>query len=195
MNAWNNFADAEEHIDRDGLIPNGTLVKVHLKIKTGGYDDLSKGWTGGIATRSDKTGSVYLAPEYTIMGGPFAKRKIWGALIGLYSPKGEAWGNSGRSFIRAVLESARGVAPNDSSERAMKARMITGLADLNGLEFAAKVSVEKGQDGYDDKNVIQSVIPVTHKDYRALMDGAAPSAPMASAPAPVSANAPAWLNN
>jgi hypothetical protein len=196
MNAWNNFADAEEHVDRDGLIPGGTLVKVHFKIKAGGYDDPSKGWTGGVCTRNDSTGSVYLAPEYTIMGGPFNKRKVWGTLIGLHSPKGPEWGNQGRSFIRAMLESARGVAPNDTSERAMKARMITGLADLNGLEFAAKVSIEKGTGGYDDKNVIQTVIPVTHKDYRALMDGAPPaaaSAPVQTAPA-ASGGSPSWLN-
>lgn len=196
MNAWNNFADAEEHVDRDGLIPQGTLVKVHFKIKAGGYDDPSKGWTGGLCTRSDSTGSIYLAPEYTVMGGPFNKRKIWGALVGLYSPKGPEWGNQGRSFIRAMLESARGVAPNDNSERAMKARMINSLADLNGLEFAAKVSIDKGKDGYDDKNVIQTVIPVTHKDYRALMDGAAPSAPMTTqtAAAAPSGGMPSWMN-
>lgn len=196
MNAWNNFADAEEHIDRDGLIPNGTLVKVHLKIKAGGYDDPSQGWTGGLATRSDKTGSIYLVPEYTVMGGTFNKRKIWKALIGLYSPKGPEWGNQGRAFVRAVLESARGIAANDTSERAMAARRINGLADLNGLEFVGKVSIEEGNDGYEAKNAIQTVIPVSHKDYRALMDGAAPSvsAPKATAPAPTGST-PAWLNN
>lgn len=197
MSAWMNFADAEEHVDRTGLIPEGTLVKVHFKIKPGGYDDPSRGWTGGLATRSDSTGSVYLAPEFTVMGGPFNKRKIWGALIGLQGNKGPDWGNQGRSFIRAMLESARGVAPNDTSERAMKARMINSFADLNGLEFAAKVSIEKGKDNYDDKNVIQTVIPVTHKEYRALMDGAASVAsapPVSTAPA-ASGGTPAWLNS
>jgi hypothetical protein len=199
MNAWNNFADADEHIDRDGLIPAGTLVKVHFKIKAGGFDDPAKGWTGGLATRSDTTGSVYIAPEYTIMGGPFNKRKVWGTLIGLYSAKGPEWGNQGRSYIRAMLESARGVASNDTSERAMAARRINGLADLNGLEFVAKVSIEAGTGGYNDKNVIQTVIPVTHKDYRALMDGAAPaaqsSAPASTAPAASGGGTPAWMTN
>jgi len=196
MNAWNDFSTADEQVDRDALIPAGTLVKVHLKIKTGGYDDPSQGLTGGIGTRSDSTGSIYLAPEYTIMGGPFNKRKIWNSLIGIQSPKGPKWGQQGRAFIRAMLESARGIAPNDMGERAMMARKINSYADLNGLEFVAKVSIEKGQDGYDDKNAIQTVIPVTHKDYRALMDGTAPT-PQSSAPAPSQApagNQPAWMN-
>lgn len=175
MNAWADFSDAEEHVDRTGLIPTGTLVKVILKIKPGGHDDESKGWTGGYATRSDSTGSVYLAPEYTVIGGKYAKRKIWKSLIGLYSSKGPKWENSGRSFIRAMLESARGIDPKDNSDKAMSARRIKGFEDLNGLEFIAKVGIEKGNDGYEDSNKIETVVPVTHADYRALMDEKAPA--------------------
>jgi hypothetical protein len=175
MNAWADFSDADEHVDRTGLIPAGTLVKVILKIKPGGYNDEGKGWTGDYATRSESTGSVYLAPEYTVIGGNYAKRKIWKSLIGLYSSKGETWGNSGRSFVRAMLESARGIDPKDNSEKAMSARRIKGFGDLNGLEFIAKVGIEKGNDGYEDSNKIETVIPVTHKDYRALMEEKAPA--------------------
>ena len=194
-NSWMNFSDAEEHIDRTGLIPTGTVVKVHMKIKPGGFNDPEQGWIGGFATRSDKSGSVYLSPEYTIMSGPFAKRKIFGALIGLLSPKGPEWGNQGRSFVRAALESARGIKPTDTSELAMKARQINGFGDLDNLEFVAKVGVEKGQDGYDDKNVIQTVISVGHKDYAAAMSGQAVSAPAATTSSKTaSSNLPAWAS-
>lgn len=192
--SWMNFSDAEEHVDRSGLIPANTLVKVTIKIKAGGYNDEQQGWTGGYATRAE-SGSIYLSAEYTIMGGPFDKRKVW-SLIGLYSPKGPEWGNQGRSFIRAMLESARGVAATDLSERAHKARQIASFAELDGMQFVAKVGIAKGKDGYDDKNEIQTVIPATHKDYAALMNGmGAPAgnsaASQAQQPKP---SAPSWAS-
>jgi len=182
--SWMNFNDAEEQTSGD-VIPHKTLAKVHMKIRAGGYNDEAKGWTGGIATRSDKTGAVYLDCEYTIIGGKYNKRKVW-SLVGLSSPKGPKWEQMGRSFIRAALESARGIRPQDTSEQAMKARQVNGLADLDGLEFVAQIDVEKAEPGseYGDKNKINTVIPVTHKDYSALMNGQEPaSAPAAQAPA------------
>ncbi len=169
--SWMNFNDAEEQTG--DLIPHGTAVKVRLKIRAGGYDDASQGWTGGYATRKPESGAVYLDAEFTVIGGKYAKRKVWN-LIGLFSPKGPNWGNMGRSFIRAALESARGIAPSDASERAIAARQINGIGDLDGLEFCAFVDVDKAQPGsqYGDKNVIQRVLPVSHKDYQALMAGA-----------------------
>lgn len=169
--SWMNFNDAEEQTSGD-IIPKNTLVKVHMKIRPGGYDDQAEGWTGGIATRSENSGAVYLDCEYTVIGGKYNKRKIW-SLIGLHSPKGPKWKQMGRSFIRAALESARGVKPDDASENAMKARQISSLSDLDGLEFCAKVDVELAEagSGYDDKNKINNVIPVTHKEYAALMNG------------------------
>lgn len=195
--SWMNFSDAEEQSSGD-LIPEKTLAKVHMKIRPGGFDDPSQGWTGGYATRSDKSGAVYLDCEFTVIGGKFNKRKIW-SLIGLHSPKGPEWSQMGRSFIRAALESARGVKPQDTSEQAMKARQIAGFADLDGLEFTVRIDVEKAAEGsgYDDKNKINTVIPVTHKEYAALMSGqgAAPNhaaANVAQASQAQSSSLPAW---
>lgn len=169
--SWMNFSDAEEQTSGD-LIPNRTTVKVVMKIRPGGYNDPAQGWTDGYATQGG-TGAIYLDAEFTIIGGKYNKRKVW-SLIGLHSPKGPKWAAMGRSFIRAALESARGIAPSDASDTAMKARCIDGLKDLDGLEFAAMVEVQKAEagSGYDDKNVIQNVIPATHKDYADLMSGA-----------------------
>lgn len=192
--SWMNFSDAEEQINGD-VIPAKTLAKVSLKIRPGGYDDPAKGWTGGYATRSDTTGAIYLDCEYTVIGGKYNKRKVW-SLIGLYSPKGPKWEAMGRSFIRAALESARGIKPDDASERAMKARKITGFGDLNGLEFVVQIDVEKAEEGsgYDDKNKINNVIPVTHKSYAALMNGTAPvdAAPTTQAAPAGNSALPSW---
>ncbi len=66
------------------LMPKGTLAKVIMNIKPGGYNDQQQGWLGGYATKNDVTGSVYLNCEFTVLAGEYAGRKIWG-LIGLYS--------------------------------------------------------------------------------------------------------------
>jgi hypothetical protein len=96
---------------------------------------------------------------------------MW-SLIGLHSPKGPEWANMGRTFIKAILNSARSVHPGDNSPAAQNARRISGFADLDGIEFLGKVDWEKDQNG-QDKSVVKSAITPDHKDYAALMGGAA----------------------
>lgn len=173
------FNSAAEQSSYD-LIPKGTMVRVRMTIKPGGFDDPSQGWTGGYATRSVNTGSVYLNCEFVVLDGPFARRKMW-SLIGLYSTKGAEWTNMGRTFIKAILNSARGINPTDNSPTAQNARRITGFSDLEGIEFLGKVDWEKDQNG-QDKCVIKSAVTPEHKEYAAHMNGAAPAAPSAGAP-------------
>ena len=174
------FNSADEQTSFD-LIPKGSLLRVRMTIKPGGHDDASQGWTGGYATRNANKGSVYLNCEFVVMEGPFARRKMW-ALIGLYSPKGPEWGNMGRTFIKAILNSARNVHPGDNSPAAQNARRISGFADLDGIEFLGKVDWEKDQND-EDKSVIKSAVTPDHKDYAAIM-GAPRAATTPVAPAP-----------
>jgi len=164
---WNDFNDADAQQGGFDVIPKGTLVPVRMSLKPGGYDDHSQGWDGGYATESFDTGSVYLACEFVVISGPFAKRKMW-SNIGLLSKKGPTWGQMGRSFIRAALNSARNVQPQDNSPQAATARRITSFADLDGLEFIARLDVEKDAKG-EDRNVVKQVVEPDHKDYAALM--------------------------
>ena len=184
------FNSAAEQSSYD-LIPKGTVVRVRMTIKPGGYDDPSQGWTDGYATRSATTGSVYLNCEFVVLDGPFARRKMW-SLIGLYSAKGAEWTNMGRTFIKAILNSARGINPSDNSPSAQNARRISGFSDLEGIEFVGKVDWEKDQNG-QDKCVIKSAVAPDHKEYAAHMNGAAPpasSAPAANAYAQATGRAP-----
>lgn len=160
------FNDAEQQQSFD-LIPRNTAVRMRMSIKPGGFDDPTQGWTGGWATQSFDTGAVYLACEGVVMDGPFAKRKVWWN-VGLHSPKGPTWGNMGRTFIRAALNSARNVHPADNSPQAQSARCISGFADLDGLEFAARIDVEKDGRG-EDRNTIKAAIEPDHRDYAVIM--------------------------
>lgn len=170
------FNSASEQSSFD-LIPKGSVVRVRMTIKPGGHDDTTQGWTGGYATRNNNTGSVYLNCEFVVMEGEYARRKMW-SLIGLHSPKGPEWANMGRTFVKAILNSARGIHPSDSSPAAQNARRISGFSDLEGIEFLGKVDWEKDQNG-QDKSVIKSAVTPDHKDYAALMGAA--SLPTSSA--------------
>ncbi|WP_264338622.1 hypothetical protein [Wolbachia endosymbiont (group A) of Cheilosia soror] len=153
-----NLTDFNTAKSQSNLIPKGTVVKVKMAIKPGGYED----WF----TKSYATGSIYLNAEFTVTEGPYARHKIYQA-IGIKSAKAEGtediWGEMGRSMIRSILESARNIHPHDNSEKAVLARKLGSVADLNGLEFRAKVGIEA--DRYGEKNKIATVVtPEQHQN-------------------------------
>ncbi len=160
---WSDFNDAPQN---PTLIPKGTLAKVRLTVRPGGFDDANQGWTGGYAT-CGSTGAVYLNGEYTVLEGPYAKRKVF-TLIGLFSPKGPEWASMGRSMIRGMLNSARGLSDNDMSPQAQASRRISGFADLDGLEFVARIDTSTDANG-EPKNEIRAAVTPDHKDYAQVM--------------------------
>jgi hypothetical protein len=185
MSSWNDFNDAEQQQSFD-LIPRSTVARVRMSVKPGGYDDPSQGWSGGYATQSFETGSVYLSCEFVVLEGPFAKRKMW-SNIGLLSPKGPNWGNMGRTFVRAALNSARNIRPQDNSPQAAAARRIAGFHELDGLEFVARIDVEKDGRG-ELKNVVKLAVEPDHPDYLKVAGApnatGAPMSPTAASFAP-----------
>jgi len=186
MTAWNDFNDADAQQSGFDLIPKGTTVPVRMTIKPGGYDDPNQGWGGGYATQSFDTGSIYLSCEFVILEGEFARRKMW-SNVGLHSAKGPAWGNMGRTFVRAALNSARNIRPQDNSPQAAAARRISGFHELDGLEFVARIDVEKDGRG-DLRNVVKIAVEPDHPDYARATGTAARPAPTAHTPtAPVAA--------
>lgn len=199
MSTWNDFNDAEQQQDFD-LIPKGTVARLSLRIKPGGYDEPAQGWSGGYATLSADTGSVYLACEFVVLAGEYAKRKVY-AVIGLHSPKGPTWGEMGRSFIRAALNSARGITPQDMSPQAAAARRIQGFFDLDGLEFVGRIDVEKDAKG-EWRNVVKFAVEPDQPDYALAMGlapntlggatAAAPRAPVPTARPTPALGKPAW---
>ena len=186
---WSDFNDAEAQQSGFNLIPKGALVPVLMTLKPGGHYDASQGWTDGYPTQSSKTGAVYLAAEFVITGGEYAKRKMW-SNIGLYSPKGPTWTQMGRTFVRAALNSARNVLPQDNSPQAAAARRIQGFVDLDGLEFVVRVDIEKDDRG-DDRNVVKTAVEPDHPDYARTFGVPSKLAPSAQAPANSAPQAPA----
>lgn len=158
------------------LIPANTLVKVCLTVRPGGAGP--EGWL----TQSKTSPALYLNTEAVVMEGPFARRRIY-TRIGFRGkaaggPGDDTYGNRGRAMIRGILESARGVRAHDQSSAARAARMIRSLGELSGLEFVARIGIERDKDKPEDsgRNVIKAAIGADHAEYASLM-GSVPQPP------------------
>ena len=77
----------------------------------------------------------------------------------------------GRTFVRAALNSARNVRPDDNTPQAAAARRIQGFHELDGLEFIARIDIEKDGRG-ESKNVVKMAVEPGEPEYAALMAGA-----------------------
>lgn len=194
---------ADSQMNRE-VIPAGTLARVRMTIKPGNAGP------GGWLTRSRTSDAVYINAEFVVMAGPHAKRKFWQNLTvdgGKLDDKGRSIaGNISRATLRAILESARGIKPVDTSPQAVEARKVPGFEAFDGIEFAAKIGVEPAKDQYQAKNFLDLVITPDKPTWSELMQqpsGAGPAqapAPTASMPAAAAqaskaptAGQPAWL--
>jgi hypothetical protein len=140
--------------------------------------------------------------EFVVVDGPHAKRKFWERMVLAGTSDGHAKAvEISRGKLRAILESARGIKPSDTSAEARKARTAE-LGDFDGLRFIAKIGVEKGgpkKDGsgdYPDKNCLATVITPDRKDWHAVEQVTRSAAPAASnaASAVMSIAKPAWAS-
>lgn len=180
---------------REGsLIPEDTIAVVHLTVRPGNAGD------GGWLKRSKTGDSQALDCEFTVVEGNFAKRKFWS----LFTVEGTTEGHAkaaeiSASRLRGILESARGIRPDDESDAAKNARRVNSWGDFDGLRFVAKIGIEKGKDGYKDKNSLAAVVTPDKKDWtkveqvkttQPLAQVSAPAIAAAQAAAP--AGKPAW---
>ena len=188
MNSYDfNDADTQRNFD---VIPNGTIATVRMTVRPGSAGE--DGWL----RRSKDGNSEMLDCEFVVLDGPFAKRKFWM----LFTVDGTTQGHAeaakiSASKLRAILESARGIRPDDKSDTATQARRIGSYGDLNGLSFIARVGVEPPQNGYKAKNRLDHVVTPDEKAWHPVTQEppAAPStAPAKPASTPAKINRPDW---
>ena len=157
-----NLNDAEISTGDYELMPDGTIAKVSMLVRPGGEGE--GGWLTEAASKN-----LYLSCEFVVTEGKYARRKFWQVLVlvgGKKNEKGESMSaNISKATLRAIVESAKGVDPKDTSEDAKAKRVLQSFDDLNGLEFTAKIKIEKGTDGYADKNNLGGVIASTSNLY------------------------------
>ena len=188
------------------LIPAGTVCRAVVNVKLGDMEIPEFG-TGQWFKKSATSAAKWMELEFTIIGGEHDKRKFWDKIFvdgDKMSPNGiPVTKEIGLSTLRMIIESAFNIVPTDTSAEAQARRQISGVNDLNGMEICAKVGIDKGTNGYADKNKLTAAMTPNQKDF--IPSG---QAPMSQTPAssqqmaqpqqqaqPVASGAvPSWAN-
>jgi hypothetical protein len=124
---------------------------VQLNIRQGGAGP------NGRLTRAKDGNSEHLNCELVIVGGRHAKRIIFVRYTVTGTKHDQAIEISRKAF-KAILESARGIRPDDQSEAAKGARHLQSWGDFDHLRFVVRLGVEGPKDGYAAKNTIKEII-------------------------------------
>lgn len=155
------FNNAQEQRE-GGLIADGTIAVVHMTVRPGNAGE------GGWLKRSKNGDSQAMDCEFTVVEGPFAKRKFWS----LFTVEGTTEGHAkaaeiSASRLRGILESAKGIRPDDESDAAKAARRVNSWGDFDGIRFVAKIGIEKAKEGsgYKDKNTLDAAVTPDRKAW------------------------------
>lgn len=151
-NAGNQFGD-------DPLIPEGVNAKLRMTIRPGGAGD------GGWLKQSKSGETLQIDAQFEVLEGPYAGRKFWGTYALESSKPGSKGPGFTRGFLKAALNSAKGLDPNDDSEAARRQRVVDGIGAFDGIEFQARIGIEAGTNGYKDRNKIAWVITPDMPEY------------------------------
>jgi len=200
------FNDAQPQMMPSGeLIPDGTFAKIRMTIRPGGVNG-SVPMDAGLLKAASESDAKMLDCEFTVVEGPFVRRKFWQNFTvagGKLDDKGQSKGwNISKASFRAMVDSALGLGPKDTSDAAKAKRVLQGLKQLDGITFAARIMVEPASDPkYRDQNRLANVVLPDEPEYGAVMKGetveadpvnAKPRKPSVGA---LAQNAPAWATD
>ena len=181
------FNNAGEQKSFD-VIPDNTIATVQLTIRPGGAGE------GGWLKHSKDGASKMIDAELVVVDGPHAKRKIFQNFVISGTTQGhtEAAEISRKTFA-AMLESARGIRPDDKSDTAQRARMVSGWQDFDGLRFVVRIGVQPPRNGYDARNMVREIVTPERQQWKKPEQAIRPAAAGQPAAAPANAIArPQW---
>ena len=159
------YSDAPPARDLE-LIPHGTTATLVLHPRPGGVGE------DGMLKRTRAGDAEMLDCELVVADGPHAKRKFWERWILSGTTAGQAQAAEiARSTLKAILDSAFGLKPDDVSPQARAARTVS-LKQFEGMTFIGKIGIEKGKpkndgsgENWPDKNILAGVITKDKKDW------------------------------
>ena len=159
------YTDAPPPRDMD-LIPHGTLATLVFHIRSGGVGE------DGMLTRTKAGDAEMLSCEFVVADGPRKGRKFWEYLIVEGTTAGHAQAiEISRSVLKAIIDSALGLKPDDVSPQARAARTVS-YKQLEGMTFVGKIVIEKGKpkndgtgENWPDKNILAGVITPDKRDW------------------------------
>jgi hypothetical protein len=165
-----NLNDAEPQRDRT-LAPSG-IYALKIKVKPSG-----NGW---LRTARNQR-SRMLQMEYTIVGGDYAGKTIFDWItvgfdetddsdLPVIEPgKLDDFRTSvrmGLSKLRAIVDSAYGLDPNDVSDTAKKRRTLEDYGALSGLKFLAQVEQRPASGDFGPRNYVDFIITPDLPDWK-----------------------------
>jgi len=164
----NNVPPQEYENSSFELIPDGTVARGFVKL-SGGNLDLPEFGVGTFFKSSESTAAKWLPIEVTIAGGPFDKRKVWQNVFvdgTKLSERGVPIAKEiGLRTLKSMIDSAFNLSSKDDTPEAQAARNLNGVGDLNGLSICFVIGIEKGTNGYEDKNKIKAVLTADSKGF------------------------------
>ena len=102
------------------LIPDGTFARVAMTIRPGGLNGATPA-DAGVLKASNSSDAKLLDCEFTVVEGPYARRKFWQNFTvagGKVDEKGQSKGwNIAKSAFRAMIDSALGLEPQGRQRR------------------------------------------------------------------------------
>jgi hypothetical protein len=178
-----NDAPAQRSFD---IIPAGTVATLQLKIRAGNTG--ADGWL----RRSKDGGSEALDCEFVVIDGEYAKRKFWAIMTVAGTTAGHAEAATiSLAKLRGILESARGINPNDQGEAAKQARRTESYGDLDGLRFIGRIGVKAAENNYPPKNILLEAITPDRRDWRKVEQAPKAAGPSSPTKPGAAVNAPA----
>ncbi len=162
------FNKAEEQKEFNGPIPAGSIVKLKMHIESP-----DKGMVSDIDPnlQVSKTNSKnhYLKTKMVVQSGTFEGCSFFSNFVLTGSEKAS---KISMSKLRAILEAARGIMPDDFSPIAEEARRIAGFKDLDSFEFPAKIGIDTPEKGdlYINNN-LKTIITPDKEAYQTVMAG------------------------
>lgn len=163
--------------DYGTLIPEGTYARVIGHIRPGGVTlHGAEPEDHGIMKAAKHPSTVVMLDwEFTIAYGQHAKSKFWQNMTiegGEVDEKGKSKaGSISAGTLRAIAESSRGIRADDQSPAAMQARVIKSWRSLDMVEFACRIDIQPGSDGFADQNKIGIVLTPENPEYAPVMQG------------------------
>ena len=154
-------------------MPPGSRVLVRLGLMY--PDSASLGHTYPLMA-SGVSSPEYLACMLEVLSPGFRGRRFrhWFLVNGAATPVQRAAMDVARRQIRALIEAACRIRPDDDSPRAIQARIVRAWTDLEGLEFPVVTGVARcsGRDGRVCLvNTLEAIVTMRDPDFACLRDG------------------------
>jgi hypothetical protein len=193
---FNNIEPSSGSSGEFELIPENTIARVTLHLE-GGNVEVPEFGRGNFFKASQGGGRAKWMPiVFTITGGDHNGRKIWHRIF----VDGDKMSDRnvpvakeiGLRTMRSIIESARNINPDDTTPNAQQARQLNSIEDLNNMQLCIKIGIEKGTNGYADRNRL--IAPLT-PNQTGYISGSTSTPPVTSQAQPQpnqDGNVPDW---